>query len=116
MTKQFDTNVSPEENIHLFAVEYITTLWTSNENRDEEPVLFSIRDKADAADSIDELYQSLSEVELSALEKLLHDEQKWCLERLSEEVLNNDSIQQVRILNQAYQETIRFTNDWKAIA
>lgn len=112
----FDTHVKPEENVHLFSVEYIANLWTSNEDREEEPILFSIRDKVDAADSIEQFFQSLSELERSTIEELLYEEQKWCKETLDEEMLSQKDFQQICVLNQAYQETIQFVNNWKAVA
>jgi ABC-type metal ion transport system substrate-binding protein len=112
----FETNVQPEENIYLFAMEYITTLWTSNEKKEEEPVLFSIRDKVDCADSMEELYQTLNKEERFLIEQLLYDEWKWCEETLKQKELTADHFQQITVLRQAYHESIQLINCWKAAA
>lgn len=112
----FDTNVKPEEDAYMFSVENILMLWTSNETREEEPVLFSIRDKADNVESIDQLFAVLIEEERSVLEQLLYDEQKWCEETLDTESLNDESYQQVIALNQSYKETIEFVESLKVAA
>lgn len=95
-----------EEDLCLFAVEYVATHWTENRNKTDEPVMFSILEKVEYADDLRTFMEDLTSEEEQKLKFSLHVELKWCKETIASESIQEPQIEEVKILQNAYNETL----------